>query len=72
MAEESNRRRAQRNQLASQARNDYEQAQEEARLRSIALQQSMSGMWYSSFSPAPAAAAPAAAPPPPPPAPAKK
>ncbi len=64
MAEESIRRRAQRDQMATQARGDYEKAQEEARLRSIALQQSMSGLWYSSFNPASGAAAPAPAPPP--------
>lgn len=71
MAEEAQRRRIHRDQLVDQARSDSEKAQEEARLRSIALQQSMSGLWYSSFRPAPAAAAPAPPPPPPPP-PAKK
>lgn len=65
MAEESIRRRAQRDQMASQARGDYERAQEEARLKSAALQQSMSGLWYASFSPAQGQAAPVPAPPPP-------
>lgn len=52
MAEESIRRRAQRQQMATQARGDYARAQEEARLKNAALQQSMSGLWYASFHPA--------------------